>query len=118
MIETLIGLADKLPSVEARRGLIVSIMQDTVATITSREVGSIISSSADLLTYLTQCLGDSDKLAVLSNFKQAINSFVGKIGHPYSFSRVFYRYACCYVQELVGRSLRPPYRRTIGRTNR
>lgn len=77
MIETLVGLADKLPSETARRGMMVSIMHDTVATITSRDVGAVICSSSDLLTYLTLCMSDIDKLSLLIDFKQSVNSFVG-----------------------------------------
>ena len=79
MIETLVGLADKLPDVNTRRGMLASVMRDTVATITSPAAGLVLRSPTDLLVYLEQCLGDSDKLTLLVDFKQAIISFVGII---------------------------------------
>ena len=84
MIETLVGLADKLPSPEARRSMLVTIMRDTVATIVSPEAGAVVQAPADLLTYLTLCTTDTDKLSILANFRQAVNSFVG-IQHVLAF---------------------------------
>lgn len=79
MIETLVGLADKLPDLETRRAMLASVMRETISLIAGPDCGAMLRSPTDLLAYLEQCLVDGDKLSLLVNFKQAVNSFVGTI---------------------------------------
>jgi hypothetical protein len=80
MLETLIGLADKLPDVSARRGLMSSIMQSTVGLLVSPAAQAMVASPGALLSYLVECAEDPsmEKLRLLSNFREGVISFVGE----------------------------------------
>ena len=78
MLETLIGLADKLPNIGTRRSMMVSIMQQSMSILTSSEMKEVLcTDSSHLLKFLLDSVQDSNKLDLLSSFKDAIVNFVG-----------------------------------------
>lgn len=78
MLETLVGLAEKLPDLSERRNLLRSVMQSTVSVMVGAEAAAIVGSPGALLGYLAECATDMDKLQKLSDFREAVLSFIGK----------------------------------------